>query len=303
MARARNIKPSFFKNFDLADQGPLAQLLFAGLWCLADKEGRLKDQPRYIKAEIFPYYDCDVNGELTKLQREGFIRRYESHGIAVVEIINFKKHQSPHHTEKDSQLPAFDSASVCKQTRKDVNRDLTVNPPKQDGGNPSDSLIPDSLIPSSLIPDSPKEDSPIPDSKTVAPPKNPATPAKTSQVWESYATEFFARYGTEPVRNSKVNGMLAKLVDRLGADEAPLVAAFFVRSNRGLYVSSKHAIDLLLRDAEGIRTEWATNRSVTDTEARQTDQTQAAANVWLPLIEEAKRKEEAARREREAMNG
>lgn len=281
----------------------MAQLLFAGLWCLADKEGRLKDQPRYIKAEIFPYYDCDVNGELTKLQREGFIRRYESHGIAVVEIINFKKHQSPHHTEKDSQLPAFDSASVCKQTRKDVNRDLTVNPPKQDGGNPSDSLIPDSLIPSSLIPDSPKEDSPIPDSKTVAPPKNPATPAKTSQVWESYATEFFARYGTEPVRNSKVNGMLAKLVDRLGADEAPLVAAFFVRSNRGLYVSSKHAIDLLLRDAEGIRTEWATNRSVTDTEARQTDQTQAAANVWLPLIEEAKRKEEAARREREAMNG
>lgn len=39
MARARNIKPSFFKNEDLADLNPFDRLLFIGLWCLADREG------------------------------------------------------------------------------------------------------------------------------------------------------------------------------------------------------------------------------------------------------------------------
>jgi len=151
MARARNLKPSFFKNFELADCGPTAQLLFAGLWCLADKEGRLKDQPRLIKAEIFPYYDCDVNGELTVIARLGFIRRYVVNGIAVIEVINFKKHQSPHHTEKASELPAYTDGSDCLTTEHEINGEVTVKAPSQDGGNPPDSLL---LIPSSLIPDS-----------------------------------------------------------------------------------------------------------------------------------------------------
>ena len=153
MARARNIKPGFFKNFDLADCGPMAQLLFAGLWTLADKEGRLKDQPRFIKAEIFPYYPADVNGELTKLERLGFIRRYREMEHAVIEVLQFKEHQSPHHTEKDSKLPAYNantSVSDCNKTERENNESLTVNSPTQDGGNPSDSLIPDSLIPDSL---------------------------------------------------------------------------------------------------------------------------------------------------------
>ena len=147
MARARNIKPAFFKDPDLADAGPIAQLLFAGLWCLADREGRVKDQPRVIKAELFPYYDADVNGALTVLARLGNIRRYVTKGIAVVEVLNFKKHQSPHHTERESDLPAFDPASVCYSKEHEKDETVTVNSPLRDGGNPPDSLIPDSLIP------------------------------------------------------------------------------------------------------------------------------------------------------------
>ena len=37
MARARNIKPGFFTNDVLADCDPLARLLFAGLWTVADR--------------------------------------------------------------------------------------------------------------------------------------------------------------------------------------------------------------------------------------------------------------------------
>ena len=153
MARARNIKPGFFKNYDLADLGPHAQLLFAGLWCLADKEGRLKDQPRLIKAEIFPYYDVDVNGELTKLQRLGFIDRYEAEGVAVIQVENFIEHQSPHHTEKASTLPANSEQQAAKpipEPLTETHGELTVNSRKYNGENPPDSLIPDSLIPDSV---------------------------------------------------------------------------------------------------------------------------------------------------------
>jgi hypothetical protein len=149
MARARNIKPGFFKNYDLADLGPLAQLLFAGLWCLADKEGRLEDKPRLIKAEVFPYYEVDVNGELTKLERLGFVKRYKAKGVSVISIDNFKKHQSPHHTERASELPDENESIIAEPSpvrTPEIHGEVTVNPPLEDGGNPSDSLIPDSLI-------------------------------------------------------------------------------------------------------------------------------------------------------------
>ena len=51
MPRARNVKPGFFKNELLAECEPLARILFEGLWCEADREGRLEDRPRRLKAE------------------------------------------------------------------------------------------------------------------------------------------------------------------------------------------------------------------------------------------------------------
>jgi len=108
--RSRNIKPGFFKNYELADMGPLCQLLFAGLWCLADKEGRLEDKPRLIKAEVFPYYDCDIDVFLDSMHREKFIERYSVCGCSYIQIINFHKHQKPHHTEKGSVIPGVEYA-------------------------------------------------------------------------------------------------------------------------------------------------------------------------------------------------
>jgi len=144
--RSRNLKPGFFKNTELADAGPHAQLLFAGLWCLADREGRLKDNARMIKAEIFPYYEVDVNGELTVLERLGHILRYTAGLTGVIQVVNFEKHQSPHNTEKASQLPPCDSATPRNSTKNMTSGKLTMDLPLSNGGNPSDSLIPDSLI-------------------------------------------------------------------------------------------------------------------------------------------------------------
>jgi hypothetical protein len=110
MARARNIKPGFFKNADLAANGERAQLLFAGLWTIADKEGRLKDDPRWIRVEILPYseiVDADVDALLNALATgpDPFINRYEVDGRKYLQVVNWQEHQSPHHTERESRIP------------------------------------------------------------------------------------------------------------------------------------------------------------------------------------------------------
>lgn len=133
--RARNVKPGFLKNEDLADIGPYAQLLFVGLWQLADRDGKLEDRPRRIKAEIFPYYEPKPALEtlLKHLQEKNFIIRYKVERVKIIQVVNFQKHQSPHHTEKKSMLPdPCDSPSI--------NGEPTVNSPLYHGEYPPDSL-------------------------------------------------------------------------------------------------------------------------------------------------------------------
>jgi hypothetical protein len=106
MARARNIKPGFFTNADLIECQPLARLLFAGLWCEADRRGILEDRPKTLKIKILPGDNCDVDDLLNELMSRRFIQRYEADGIRCILILNFPKHQNPHRDEKVNTLPA-----------------------------------------------------------------------------------------------------------------------------------------------------------------------------------------------------
>ena len=134
MARARNIKPSFFTNDNLAEIDPLGRLLFQGLWCHADREGRLEDRPRKLKAEILPYDDCDVEKLLSDLAKYGFITRYEADGRKFIQVVNFAKHQNPHIKEAASEIPApFE------------NHESTVQIQCDTGTSPADSLNPHPL--------------------------------------------------------------------------------------------------------------------------------------------------------------
>ncbi|EJO27493.1 Replication protein 15, partial [Achromobacter marplatensis] len=94
-------------NEDLAELPALHRLLFIYLWMLADREGRLEDRPKRIAAKALPYdRDADVEEILTALQRFGFIDRYQVDGKAVIQVVAFAKHQSPHVHESESELPA-----------------------------------------------------------------------------------------------------------------------------------------------------------------------------------------------------
>jgi len=139
MARARNIKPSFFTNDELAELNPIGRLLFIGLWTIADREGRLEDRPKKIKAEILPYDSCNIGLLLNELQAHNFILRYEVNGLNYIQIITFTKHQNPHIKEPKSTIPAPD-LHHAHQT-------CTVLAPDLHSTSPADSLL--------LIPDSP----------------------------------------------------------------------------------------------------------------------------------------------------
>lgn len=104
MARARNIKPGFFSNEDLAECSPWARLCFAGLWTLADREGRLEDRPKRIKGELFRFDSVDAELLLQELARFKFIVRYEIDGDHFIEIPEFSTHQAPHYSEKPSVI-------------------------------------------------------------------------------------------------------------------------------------------------------------------------------------------------------
>ena len=309
MARSRNIKPGFFKNELLAEMSAEARLLFIGLWCIADREGRFEDRPKKIKMELFPAYSFDLSGCIDTLATGGFLIRYEADGTKYVQIVNFTKHQMPHHKEVASVIPAVGCSphhqvnveSTLNQHQVNVGSTLRQEQPKQVAPCPTDCLL---LIPSSLIPDS----SPLIPDPTIAPTalsgkpaqkRAPKPAAPSSAVWDAYADAYQRRYSVQPVRNASVNAHLSQVVGRLGADEAPAVAAHFVGSQNGLYVAAMHPTNLLLRDAEKLRTEWATGRGVTRTQAMMADKTQTNFNSFAPLIAAAEAREAAERQSHE----
>lgn len=118
MARIRTMKPEFFKNEELAELPFEYRLLFQGLWCLADRRGRLEDRPKRIKADVFPYDNVDVDAGLDALQARGFIERYEHENVRYLQVKNFEKHQNCNIKEAESTIPApfQHSASTEKKT-------------------------------------------------------------------------------------------------------------------------------------------------------------------------------------------
>jgi hypothetical protein len=288
MARARNIKPALFKNEILGVADPIYTLLFSGLWLLADREGRLEDRPLRIKAELFPYRDgMDMPAMLGWLHDSGFIYRYSYGENRYIEIANFTKHQNPHKNEAASEIP---SVSIgCISTDK-----IGTNTDKI-GSAPADSLSLDLLIPDSLSLDSLNTDSktltsavaPSPAKKPRKPKDLEAEAAKeiNRETWRAYADSYFNRYGAEPVRNAKSNALVAQLVQRLGAEEAPDVAFYYVTINDAFYLRTLHDLGNLVAKCESIRTQWATGRQMTGTTARQMENTQSN----MTAAEEAKR--------------
>lgn len=160
--RARNLKPGFFQNEQLAELPIAARLLFAGLWLMADREGRLEDRPRRIKMQLFPADTLDIEPLLQGLAEQKLIVRYVVNGVAYIWIPRFLEHQNPHPREAASEFPPC--PEQCAETRAGDGRgaEMFHDKPKaadrQDPGNALDLSSPaESLFSESLNPPLPPE--------------------------------------------------------------------------------------------------------------------------------------------------
>jgi uncharacterized phage protein (TIGR02220 family) len=148
MARARNIKPSFFQNEQLGELLPIERLAFIGMWTISDFKGCIEFRPKRLKVQLLPYDDCDFNEITNNLEKSGLITTYSVSGQRYIKLINFEKHQNPHKNERDagSDLPDISDRDDLSNEINSLR--LVQNNPDKDGTTPADSLFP--------LPESPK---------------------------------------------------------------------------------------------------------------------------------------------------
>lgn len=280
----RYLKPGI-RDSELIDRvSPLAETLFYRLLVTVDDFGRADARPAMIKAACFPVkkaVDEDACAALlTELAAAPLIAIYAVDGKPYLQMLKWDN--TPRAKASNFPAPADGCAHVYATARKP----RAVLPETGTGtetGTQTGNREPETGTGTEVAP-----------APRAGRTRRDEQPSATAETWAEYSHAYVARYKAQPVRNAKINGQLAQLVARLGADEAPQVAAFYVSHNGAFYVRCMHAVDALLRDAEKLRTEWATRRQVTHTAANQADRTQTNLEAFGPLLEAARQREGAA---------
>lgn len=103
MARIRTIKPEFFTSDDICALSPLARLLYVGLWCEADRDGRLVWTLGVLKRRYLPDDLCDIDEIAGELIGRGLVVLY---GGGLAHVPTFSRHQHVNVREAQSKLPA-----------------------------------------------------------------------------------------------------------------------------------------------------------------------------------------------------
>lgn len=247
MARIRTVKPSFFRHeglqeLELQHPGKYPMFVFAGLWGHCDKMGRFPWKPRTLKLDVLPFLPFDMAETLTILEQHGYLNKYEVEGKLYGLIPTFTEHQRINGKEAQAEgefpaPPTIGTTGEAPEKNQGSDGEAPETPGREGKGREQEGNGDVGHV----------EDLPRPVPKSAA-------------TYEAYAGAYRTRYGAEPVRNQTVNAQLCKLVDKLGVEEAPLVAAFYVTHRSSWYAEKMHPVNLLLQDAEKLRTEWATGR-------------------------------------------
>ena len=127
--RTRLLHPEFFSDPTLAALSDFTRLVFAGLWLIADREGRLLDSVKMIDGAILPLDARSCAAALNELAAAGRIRRYRTPAGPVIQVVNLLKYQHIHPNEKPSKFPdisLIESAQVPERLRKPTGTNQAV---------------------------------------------------------------------------------------------------------------------------------------------------------------------------------
>jgi len=256
------------------------EVFYRRLMSVVDDYGRFDGRPTMLIAACYPLRvssmrEAHVMQLLAACVRAGLVRLYKVAGKPYLELLDFRQQvrskssrypdPPPARQPTDAPQPPADDKQVhstcaadatqtpdtrAASAHLDVDVDVDVGERQSQklssGVSPPRAVTPVGVVGSSTT--------------TTLPTKRVRAreaEAPTAAVWQAYSDAYFRRYQVEPARNATVNGQLANLVARLGAQEAPHVAAFYVANDEPLYRRKRHPVGLLLHDAEGLRTQWA----------------------------------------------
>jgi len=108
MARIRSVKPEICLSETMAQLPAELERTFVRLWTHCDDEGRCRDNPRLIKAAIYPLHDdidhVRLDVELTNLADVGLIVRYALDGVRYLAVPSWREHQHPQRPQQ-SKIP------------------------------------------------------------------------------------------------------------------------------------------------------------------------------------------------------
>jgi len=116
MPRIRTIKPGFFTDEKVALLPFPVRLLFIGLWCLADDEGRMKYRPGRIRNELFPEDEVDIDALVKMLVDQSMVALYEVDGDIFLAVIKFSEHQRISHPTPSTLPPLPEDSGVLAKT-------------------------------------------------------------------------------------------------------------------------------------------------------------------------------------------
>ena len=127
MARIRTIKPSIFTSLTVCGWPVDVRWTFVGLFTYLDDYGRGLNEPRLIKAEIWPMDDRvttrKVAEHLDVIEAEGPLHTYTVAGRGLLHITTWREHQRISHPTESRWAPCPDCPEPPERFR---NRSGTV---------------------------------------------------------------------------------------------------------------------------------------------------------------------------------
>ena len=125
MARIRTIKPEFWTSAQVMECSTNARLMFIGLWNFADDAGRHPDNPKQIKAEIFPADDVlleNVRGMIDELSANGLVKLYTVGSSSYLQILGWRhqrieKPQNPRYPGPGEDRPDVIPGTIDEPSR------------------------------------------------------------------------------------------------------------------------------------------------------------------------------------------
>lgn len=113
MARIRSVSPDLCVSETMAELPATLERTFVRLWTHCDDDGRCVDNPRLIKAAIYPLHDAItapvLEGELAALADAGLILRYEVNGKRYLLVRSWGQYQHPKNPAKSKCPPPADT--------------------------------------------------------------------------------------------------------------------------------------------------------------------------------------------------